>query len=88
MNKAMMEDAADCLGVKRTTICEWRDRGRAESQRRAPEPTVKGERPNASERLTPRFLSALHRLVSKKAGGILLSHRVSERAARGFWEPG
>jgi hypothetical protein len=34
MNKATLEDAADYLGLNRTTIWEWRDRGRAEPESR------------------------------------------------------
>ncbi len=34
MNKATLEDAADYLGVNRTTIWEWRDRGRAQPETR------------------------------------------------------
>ena len=33
-NKATLEDAADYLGINRTTIWEWRDRGRAEPESR------------------------------------------------------
>jgi len=42
MNKATLEDAADHLGLNRTTIWEWRDRGRADPESRYGAASLKG----------------------------------------------